>query len=154
MNFGLNKIIIIGHAGQDPEIRYTQNNIPVCSINVGVNGKRKKNNEWQNHTEWFNVICFGKTAENATKFISKGKQIYVEGSIYSNHWEDKNGNKHIKYEIIANQIIFLGKNTKTNELNTNTNKTKNNIEQQNYEMQIKKDHSTINNDINDDDIPF
>ncbi len=108
MASGLNKITVIGNLGRDPEIRYTQSGTPVCNIGIGVTERRKEGDEWKDHTEWFNVVCFGKTAENAARFLKKGRQVCADGRIQSRKWQDKEGNQRTSYEIIASQILFLG----------------------------------------------
>ena len=108
MAAGLNKITIIGNLGKDPELRYTQSGTAVCNLRVGVTERRKENDAWQDHTEWFAVACFGKTAENAGRYLKKGRQIYAEGRLQSRTWEDREGQQRQTFEIIANQVLFLG----------------------------------------------
>lgn len=105
---GLNKATVIGNLGHDPEIRYTQGGTAVSNLRVGVTERRKDGDNWADHTEWFSIVCFGKTAENATKFLKKGRQIYVEGRLQTRNWTDKEGQTRYTTEIIANQLLFLG----------------------------------------------
>ena len=149
---GLNKITIIGNLGRDPEIRHTQNGTTVCNMSVGVTEQRKEGNEWINHTEWFNIVCFKKTAENAARFLKKGRQIYVDGKIQSKKWQDRNGNQRTSYEIITNQIIFLSQS------NRDLEKSKEKLFTQ--DSSINSIQESINKDSNltelnnDNDIPF
>lgn len=109
MSIGFNKVIILGYLGHDPEIRYTKSGIAVTTLNVAISENRKNKNEWSVQTDWFNVICLGKTAESVGKFLKKGQLILVDGKLQNRLWENKNGNKSIITEIITKQIIFLGR---------------------------------------------
>jgi len=114
MAAGLNKVTIIGNLGRDPEMRYTQSGTPVCNLRVGVTERRNKGETegWQDHTEWFTVACFGKTAENAGRYLKKGRQVYVDGRLQTRIWEDREGGKRHSFEIVANQVLFLGSGSK------------------------------------------
>jgi single-strand DNA-binding protein len=105
---GVNKVIIIGNLGADPEVRYTQSGSPVCNLRVAVGERRKEGDGWREHTEWVSVVCFGKTAENVGQYMSKGKQIYVEGRMQTREYKDKDGNNRKATEVVANQVVFLG----------------------------------------------
>ncbi len=105
----VNKVILVGNLGQDPEVRYTQAQQPVATLNIATSERRKNaSGEWADHTEWHRVVAFGKTAENAGQYLSKGRQIYVEGSIRTRKWQDKGGQDRYTTEVIANTIQFLG----------------------------------------------
>jgi len=106
---GVNKVILIGHLGADPDIRYTANGTPVANLRlatteVAMVGEGK----WEERTEWHRVVAFGKVAENCGTFLSKGRQIYVEGRIQTRQWDDQQGNKRYSTEIVAREIQFLG----------------------------------------------
>lgn len=105
---GLNKVTIIGNLGRDPEVRYTQSGTAVCTLRIGATERRKEGDSWKDHTEWFTVISFGKTAENAGRFLKKGRQIFVEGRLQTRSWQDKENQTRYTTEVVANQIIFLG----------------------------------------------
>ena len=105
---GVNKVVIIGNLGKDPEVRYTQSGSAVSNLRLAVSERRKKGDEWLEHTEWIDVVCFGKTAENAGQYLSKGRQVYVEGRMSTRKWEDKEGNNRYSTEVVAHSIIFLG----------------------------------------------
>lgn len=107
---GVNKAIIIGNIGRDPEMRYTPQGQPVCNFSVATNEKyNDKTGQKQEKTEWHNIVVWGKLAENVNKYLSKGKHAYIEGKIATRSWE-KDGAKHYRTEIIANQIHFLSSN--------------------------------------------
>lgn len=104
----LNKAMIIGRLGQDPELRYTQGGAAVCNFNLATSevwndsaGKR------QEKTEWHRIIVFGKQAENAAKYLKKGRQAYVEGRLQTRDWQDRDGNKRTTTEIVAQTVQFL-----------------------------------------------
>lgn len=105
---GLNKVTIIGNLGKDPEVRYTQSGTAVCNLRIGATERRKDGDNWQDHTEWFTVISFGKTAENAGRFLKKGRQVFVEGRLQTRTWQDKENQTRYTTEVVANQILFLG----------------------------------------------
>ena len=104
----LNKAMIIGNLGADPEIRYTQSGTAVANLRIATNEKwTDKNDQKQERTEWHKVVVFGRTAENCGKYLKKGRQVYVEGRIQTKDWEDKDGNKRYTTEIVAQNVTFL-----------------------------------------------
>lgn len=108
MAAGLNRVSLIGNLGKDPEVRYTQSGTSVGTLRLGVTERRKEGEEYKDHTEWVSVVCFGKTAENASKFLQKGRQVFVEGRLQTRSWEDKTGQTRYTTEVIATQLLFLG----------------------------------------------
>lgn len=109
MAAGLNRVSLIGNLGKDPEVRYTQSGTAVGTLRLGVTERRKEGEEYKDQTEWVSVVCFGKTAENASKYLQKGRQIFVEGRLQTRSWEDKtSGQTRYTTEVIANQLLFLG----------------------------------------------
>lgn len=106
---GVNKVILVGNLGKDPEIRYTQQQLPICSFSLATGERRKDSSgKWVDHTEWHNIVTFGKTAENCSQYLKKGKQAYIEGSIRTRKWQDKEGKDRYTTEVIANTVQFLG----------------------------------------------
>ena len=107
----LNKVMIIGNAGRDAELRYLANGTPQSLFSLAVNNRRKnkQTGEYEDETEWFNVIIFGDTAERISQYITKGKSIYVEGRLQTRTWDDDQGQKHYKTEVIAQSVQLLGK---------------------------------------------
>ncbi len=106
----LNKVMIIGNLGGEPEMRFTPNGNPVTSFSVATNrvyntpeGERKE------ETEWFNIVTWNKTAETCNQFLTKGQRVYVEGRLHTRTWEGQDGQKHSRVEVIANRVIFLDK---------------------------------------------
>ncbi len=106
---GVNKVILIGNLGKDPELRYTTQQLPIASFSLAT-GERKKDQSgnWVDHTEWHNIVTFGKTAENCNQYLKKGSQAFIEGSIRTRKWQDKEGKDRYTTEIIANTVQFLG----------------------------------------------
>ena len=108
MTRGLNKVMIIGRLGRDPEMRYTPNGRPVSAFSVAVNrtwttGEGDKREE----TEWFNVVAWGNLAEICKQHLHKGQSVYVEGRLQTRGWEDPEGKKHYRTEIVASEMIML-----------------------------------------------
>ena len=104
----LNKVIIIGNVGTDPEMRFTPSGKPVTSFSVATNwmyttpeGERKQ------ETEWFNVVAWNRLAEQCNQFLNKGRLVYVEGRLRSRSWEGQDGQKHHRTEVVANRVTFL-----------------------------------------------
>lgn len=108
---GVNKVILIGNLGKDPELRYTPNGQPVTSFSLATTERwNDKNGQKQEKTEWHNIVVWGKLAELANQYLKKGRPAYIEGRITTRSWDDRDGNKKYRTEIIANQIQFLGGN--------------------------------------------
>jgi single-strand DNA-binding protein len=109
MGRGLNKVMIIGHVGRDPEMRYTPSGKPVTSFSVATSRSwTSAEGERREETEWFNVVAWGNLAEICKTHLVKGQQIYVEGRLQTRGWEDEGGKKHFRTELVANEMIILG----------------------------------------------
>lgn len=106
----LNKVQIIGHLGADPELRYTSNGLAVATLNVATNERFKASDsdEWQDRTEWHRIVAWGRQAEIAGEYLSKGGQVYIEGRLQTRSWEDRDGNKRYTTEIVVRDMILLG----------------------------------------------
>ena len=107
---GLNKVMIIGNLGRDPEMRYTPSGSPVTSFSVAVTRKwNSRDGEAREETEWFNVNCWDKLAEIANQYLTKGKQVYIEGRLRTHSWDDKTtGEKKYRKEVVATDMTMLG----------------------------------------------
>ncbi len=106
---GLNKVMIIGHVGRDPEMRYTPGGRPVTSFSVYTSRTWvSPEGERREETEWFNVVAWGTLAEICKQHLTKGQQVYVEGRLQTRGWEDPEGKKHFRTELVANEMIILG----------------------------------------------
>ena len=109
MGRGLNKVMIIGHLGRDPEMRYTPSGRPVTSFSVATSRSwTSAEGERREEVEWFNVVAWGALAEICKSHLSKGQQVYVEGRLQPRGWEDDYGKKHYRTELVANEMILLG----------------------------------------------
>jgi single-strand DNA-binding protein len=106
----INKAIIVGNLGRDPEIRYTPSGVAVANFTVATSEKWKDKNtgEMQEKTEWHRVVAWRRLAEICGEYLSKGRQVYIEGRIQTRDWEDKEGNKRYTTEIVANEMKMLG----------------------------------------------
>jgi single-strand DNA-binding protein len=105
----VNKAIIIGNLGKDPELKYTPQGKTVCNFSVATSESWKDaSGQKQEKTEWHNILCWGKTAELAGQYLKKGRSCYIEGKIQTRSWDDKDGQKRYKTEIEAQNITFLG----------------------------------------------
>jgi single-strand DNA-binding protein len=108
MSRGLNKVLIIGALGSEPEMRYTPGGKPVTSFSVAVSrGWRTSEGERKEATEWFNVVSWGNLAEICNQHLRKGSQVYIEGRLQTRSWEDASGVKHFRTELVANEMIIL-----------------------------------------------
>lgn len=109
MSRGLNKVMIIGNLGRDPEMRYTPSGRPVTTFSVASSRSwNTSNGERRAETEWFNIIAWGSLAEICKQYLTKGQQVYVEGRLQTRQWDDSEGNKRTSIEIVANEMIILG----------------------------------------------
>ncbi len=114
MSRGLNKVLVIGNLGRDPEMRYTPTGRPVASFTIAAT------RVWQSadgirheETEWFNIVAWGSLAEICNDNLKKGSQVFVEGRLQTRRWEDSSGKKHFATELVAQEIILLGVNQTT-----------------------------------------
>lgn len=106
---GLNKVMVIGHLGRDPEMRFTPSGRPVTSFSMASSRSWKTSDgERRSETEWFNVVAWGSLAEICNQYLKKGQQIYIEGRLQNRRWEDEEGNKRNTTEIVAREMIMLG----------------------------------------------
>jgi single-strand DNA-binding protein len=108
MSRGLNKVMIIGHLGRDPEMRYTPSGKPVTTFTVAVSRSwNSGDGERHSETEWFNIVAWGNLAETCKQYLSKGQQVYIDGRLQTRRWDDKEGVKHSSVEVVANEMIML-----------------------------------------------
>ena len=104
----VNKVILIGNLGADPELKYTPSNRPLCNLRIATTEVFKdKSGQRQERTEWHRVTVWGDTAENCSKYLSKGRSVYVEGRLQTRSY-DKDGQKHYATDVVADRVVFLG----------------------------------------------
>ena len=105
----VNKVILIGNLGRDPELRYTQGGSAVANFTLATNERwRDKDGNNQERTEWHRIVVWGRTAENCAQYLQKGRSVYIEGRLQTREWEDKDGNKRNTTEVNALNVQFLG----------------------------------------------
>jgi single-strand DNA-binding protein len=106
----INKVILLGNLGSDPELHKTNSDKVVCTFSIATDRSREDSNgATEQTTEWHSVVCFGTTAESCASYLKKGRQVYLEGRIKTEKWEGENGTTKTATKIIANVIQFLGK---------------------------------------------
>jgi single-strand DNA-binding protein len=104
-----NKIIIVGNLGRDPELRYTPQGTPVCSFTLATNERRKdKTGEMQDQTTWFRITLWGRQAETASQYLTKGRPVYIEGRLRVEEWTDRDGKARYTLEVHATDMQFIG----------------------------------------------
>lgn len=142
MAIGVNKVILIGNLGKDPELKYTQGGTPVASFSLATAERwSDKSGERREKTEWHTVVCWGKLGELVNQYLKKGRSAYVEGKLSTRSWEDKDGTKRYKTEVIASQVQFL---------NTSTGNGGDNPDNRPGEDEPAQQGTVVN----DDDLPF
>ena len=105
----VNKVILVGNLGRDAELRYTPGGSPVATLNLATTEVwNDKSGQRQEKTEWHRVVLWGKTAESLSEYLTKGKQLYIEGRLQTRQWDDKDGNKRYTTEIRGDRIVLLG----------------------------------------------
>lgn len=106
----LNKVMLIGNLGKDPEVRYTPSGAVVANFSIATTEKwkNKQNGQIEEKTEWHNIVVWGKQAENCKEYLSKGRPVYIEGKLQTRSWDDKDGNKRYTTEVLALTVQFLG----------------------------------------------
>lgn len=147
----VNKVILLGRLGQDPELKYTPGGAAVCNFSMATTEAwTDKSGQKQEKTEWHRIVVWGKLAELCNQYLAKGRQAFVEGRLQTRSWDDKDGSKRYTTEILANTVQFIGGATATT--NTNVDKSFNQApanENMNQDYQISNDaHFAA------DDIPF
>ena len=119
MSRGLNKVMIIGNLGRDPEMRYTPSGKPVTTFSVATSRIwNTSEGEKREETEWFNIVAWSSLAEICKQYLTKGQQVYIEGRLQTRRWDDQEGNKHTSVEIVANEMIILSERRDTEESST------------------------------------
>jgi single-strand DNA-binding protein len=106
----VNKVILIGNLGKDPEVKFTPNGVPVAKFSLATNERYKdKAGEWQDRTEWHNIVAWQRLAEIVGEYVKKGSKIYIEGRLQTSSWEDKqSGEKKYRTEIVVSDLVLLG----------------------------------------------
>src|SRR5437016_11691490 len=110
MSKSVNKVILIGNLGKDPEVKFTPQGTAVAKFSLATNERYKdKSGEWQDRTEWHNIVAWQRLAEIAGEYLKKGRSVYIEGRLRTDSWDDKEtGQKKYRTEIVANDLVLLG----------------------------------------------
>ena len=142
---GVNKVILVGNLGKDPEVRYLDSGVAVANFTLATTENYKnKQGERVSQTEWHNIVLWRGLAEVAEKWLKKGSSIYVEGKIRNRKWEDKDGNTRYNTEVLADNMTMLGSRNGSTELNSNVDNSNNSSKK-----------SLNSNELdNSDDLPF
>jgi single-strand DNA-binding protein len=153
----VNKVILIGNLGKDPEVKYTAGGMPVAKFSIATNERFKdKEGNWQDRTEWHNIVAFQRLAEIVGEYLKKGGKCFIEGSLRTSSWDDKEtGQKKYKTEIIANDLVLLsgrgeGAGDDSGGRSRGAAASGNNFDQRSAEPE----HVAASSPISDEDIPF
>jgi single-strand DNA-binding protein len=106
----VNKVILVGNVGQDPEVKYTASGVPVAQVSLATNERFKdRSDQWQDRTEWHSVVAWQRLAEIVGEYVRKGSKLYIEGKLQTSSWEDKHsGERKYRTEVVARDIVLLG----------------------------------------------
>jgi single-strand DNA-binding protein len=136
----VNKVILVGNVGQDPEVKYTASGVPVARVSLATNERFKdRNDQWQDRTEWHSIVAWQRLAEIVGEYVRKGSKLYVEGKLQTSTWEDRNGEKKYRTQIVARDILLLG--------------SRDNGQEEKTEMATAESNSEPA-PVTDEDIPF
>ncbi|MHA1558835.1 MAG: single-stranded DNA-binding protein [Alphaproteobacteria bacterium] len=146
----VNKVLLLGRLGQDVDLKYTTNGNAVGSFSVATTEKYKgKDGNQKEDTTWHNIVVWGKTAELCEQYLSKGRECFIEGRIQNRSWEDQNGDKKYRTEVVANSVQFIGGQGEKQ------NSPAQNSYQQKQQGSMNQDYNpSTNNDFTADSIPF
>ena len=160
----VNKVILVGRLGQDPELKYTASGTPVANFSLATNEYwSDKNGQRQEKTEWHRIVVWAKQAELCQQYLGKGRQVYLEGSLQTNTWEDQNGQKRYTTEVVARTVRFLGGSTNASmgqeesppSFATQNNQNNNGGHQQQNGSAMNQEYDvSAKANFTEDDIPF
>tara|TARA_B100001250_G_scaffold135031_1_gene115461 strand:- start:45 stop:482 length:438 start_codon:yes stop_codon:yes gene_type:complete len=140
----VNKVILVGYVGQDPEQRFTQSGTAITNLSIATNESWKnQNGEYQDRTEWHRIVIYGKMAETASQYLKRGQQVYVEGRLATNEWVDKNEIKRKTTEVRCDAFTMLGKKGESSAQFS-----------QNQESSNPQNTNDSDDSDDDDDLPF
>ena len=150
----VNKVILIGNLGKDPEVKYTQAGMAVARFSVATTDRVKdKDGNWQDRTEWHNLVAFQRTAEIAAEYLRKGGKVYIEGRLHSDSWDDKEtGQKKYKTEIIANDLVLLS--GRGEGAGDDSGRSRGAAAGNNFDQSTPEPQQAPSTPISDEDIPF
>ena len=148
----VNKVILLGNLGKDPEVKYTPSGTPVAKLALATNERFKdKEGQWQDRTEWHNVVVWQRLAEIAGEYLKKGSKVYIEGRLQTRSWDDKQTNqKRYMTEIVANDLVLLGGRSEAGEGGYSRSVPPGN----NFEHRMPEPEPATASPISDEDVPF
>lgn len=150
----VNKVILIGNLGKDPEVKYTPQGTPVAKLALATNERYKdKEGQWQDRTEWHNVVLWQRLAEIAGEYLKKGSKVYIEGRLQTRSWEDKQTNqKKYMTEVVANDLVLLGGRGEAAESSGGHARAA--TAGNNFDQRTPEPETAPSTPISDEDIPF
>lgn len=151
----VNKVILVGHLGKDPEVKYTPSGTPVAKFSLATNERYKdKDGNWQDRTEWHSIVAWQRTAEVVGEYCKKGSQVYIEGRLKTDSWDDKEtGQKKYRTDIIVNDLVLLG--GRGGEAGEGGGRSRGASAGGNFDQrQPEPEHAAQSTQITDEDIPF
>ena len=151
----VNKVILIGNLGKDPEVKYTPGGMPVAKFSLATNERFKdKGGEWQDRTEWHNVVLWQRLAEIAGEYLKKGGKVYIEGRLQTRSWDDKQtGQKKYMTEIVASDLILLGGRGEGAGDSGGSSRASSSSSN-NFDQRVPEHEPAASGPITDEDIPF
>lgn len=152
----VNKVILVGNLGKDPEVKYTPSGVPVAKFSLATNERYKdKGGEWQERTEWHNIVAWQRLAEIVGEYVKKGSKIYVEGRLQTSSWEDKqSGEKKYRTEIVVNDLVLLSGRGDGGEHDNRTSRGAAANSSFDQRTSHSEEHAPHPAEITDEDIPF
>lgn len=152
----VNKVILVGRLGQDPEVKYTPNGAAIANVSIATSErwKDKQSGETQERTEWHRVVFFNRTAEVVGQYLRKGSQVYIEGRLQTRKWQDKQGADRYSTEIVASEMQMLGSRAGGDTSFAGNEPPAGHQQNQSHPSAQAAQNEFVNNDFDDDDIPF
>jgi single-strand DNA-binding protein len=148
----VNKVILLGNLGKDPEVKYTPSGTPVAKLALATNERFKdKDGQWQDRTEWHNVVVWQRLAEIAGEYLKKGSKVYIEGRLQTRSWDDKQTNqKRYMTEVVASDLVLLGGRGDGGDSGYSRGMPSGN----NFDQRVPEQEPAAASPISDEDIPF
>ena len=157
MGKSVNKVILIGTLGKDPELKYTPQGTAVTKFSMATNEsfKDKQSGEWKERTDWHNIVCWQRTAEVAAEYLKKGRKVYIEGRLSTRSWDDKEtGQKKYMTEVVANDLVLLGGKSEGGGGGDNMETAGARKAKSGFDQRGPEDNLSQSTEITDEDIPF
>ncbi|MBA3913023.1 MAG: single-stranded DNA-binding protein [Acidobacteriales bacterium] len=153
---GVNKVILVGNLGKDPELKYTPQGTPVAKFSVATGDRFKdKEGNWQDRTEWHNVTAWARTAEIAGEYLKKGSKVYIEGSLRTHSWDDKQTNqKKYMTEVVVNDLVLLSGRGETGDSGGGGGYSRGAAATHDFDQRAPEESHATATPISDEDIPF